>query len=121
MIQYLSCNLNLILKRIYLYFIYTLFICIYVGPVVGGSGWANGYKCPTGSGDTVFHGDLGYDLEEAKEICAKACEDDYHCKFGQLYFNFGQLDNQKYILKGNDCGLNWWSNRVSTHYVYQKG
>ena len=108
----LKTGLNI--KHTCLYFMKPLFVYIYVAP---SKPWAKGYKCPSGSGVKVFDGNLGYDLEKAKKLCASACEDDYHCMFGQMiYMN----SKQSCYLKGKDCG-DWYSNRHWAYYVYQKG
>ena len=80
--------------------------------------WIKGHKCtPHKDLDTPFKGNNGYELNQAKKICALSCDDRDDCFFANLYFSF---DVQACALVGKDCG-NWKTNTLDYYYIYKKG
>ena len=79
--------------------------------------WIQGHKCPRGNIGTEFQGNLGYNLEEAKQKCASACDARADCFFADLYYT---SNKQTCYLRGSNCG-SWQTSKHPAYHLYKKG
>ena len=78
--------------------------------------WLVGKKCPNGWIDTLFQGDLGYDVETAKTKCAAGCNARDDCRFADLFW---VSSKQTCYLRSDKCG-DYQNNEHWAYRVYIK-
>ena len=93
-------------------------IDVYCENNIGYTGnWVSGYRCPGGFFHIHFTGNIGYNLERAKEVCAHACDARNDCHFASLRWT---NERQDCYLTGANCG-DWRSDADHLYHLYRKG
>ena len=83
--------------------------------------WADAYKCPGASFQTIFSGKKGYLRNKAKCLCQTACDKDSACHFANLKYTHSKASMKCTLIKDESkCG-DWRNTRDGEYYLYQKG